>query len=54
MDLSRFPRRRYTQGFTPLEFLPNFTQGLRATCPDGVGPNVWIKQIGRASCRERV
>ncbi len=44
MDLSRFPRRRYSQGFTPLEFLPNFTQALRATCPDGAGPNVWIKR----------
>ena len=44
MDLSRFPRRRYTQGPTPLEFLPNFTQALRATCPDGAGPNVWIKR----------
>jgi D-cysteine desulfhydrase len=37
MDLSRFPRRRYTQGPTPLEFLPNFTAALG-------GPNVWIKR----------
>jgi D-cysteine desulfhydrase len=37
MDLSRFPRRRYTLGPTPLEFLPNFTQALG-------GPNVWIKR----------
>ena len=44
MDLSRFPRRRYTQGFTPLEFLPNFTQALAATCPNGAGPRVWIKR----------
>jgi len=44
MDLSRFPRRRYTQGFTPLEFLPNFTEVLRASCPAGGGPNVWIKR----------
>ena len=44
MDLSRFPRRRYTQGPTPLEFLPHFTKALRATCPDGAGPNVWIKR----------
>ncbi len=36
MDLSRFPRRRYTHGATPLEFLPNFTRALG-------GPNVWIK-----------
>ncbi len=37
MDLSRFPRRRYTHGATPLEFLPNFTRALG-------GPNVWIKR----------
>jgi len=37
MDLSRFPRRRYTEGATPLEFLPNFTRALG-------GPNVWIKR----------
>jgi len=37
MDLSRFPRRRYTQGPTPLEFLPNFTKTLG-------GPNVWVKR----------
>jgi D-cysteine desulfhydrase len=37
MDLSRFPRRRYTQGATPLEFLPHFTKALG-------GPNVWIKR----------
>ncbi len=37
MDLSRFPRRRYTHGPTPLEFLPNFTKALG-------GPNVWIKR----------
>jgi D-cysteine desulfhydrase len=41
MDLSRFPRRRYTTGPTPLEFLPNFT---RALSPDGQGPNIWIKR----------
>jgi D-cysteine desulfhydrase len=40
-DLSRFPRRRYTAGATPLEFLPNFT---RALSPDGKGPNIWIKR----------
>jgi D-cysteine desulfhydrase len=44
MDLSRFPRRRYTEGPTPLEFLPHFTKALSATCPDGAGPNVWIKR----------
>ena len=37
MDLSRFPRRRYTEGATPLEFMPNFTRALG-------GPNVWIKR----------
>jgi D-cysteine desulfhydrase len=41
MDLSRFPRRRYTVGATPLEFLPNFT---RALSPDGHGPKIWIKR----------
>ena len=41
MDLSRFPRRRYTAGATPLEFLPNFT---RALSPHGQGPNIWIKR----------
>ncbi|MES2413381.1 MAG: D-cysteine desulfhydrase [Pseudomonadota bacterium] len=44
MDLSRFPRRRYTKDATPLEFLPHFTKALRETCPDGNGPNVWIKR----------
>ena len=44
MNLSRFPRRRYSTGSTPLEFLPHFTQALRATCPEGGGPNVWIKR----------
>ena len=37
MDLSRFARRRYTQGATPLEFLSNFTRVLG-------GPQVWIKR----------
>ena len=37
MDLSRFPRRRYTLSPTPLEFMPNFTRALG-------GPNVWIKR----------
>ena len=44
MDLSRFPRRRYTSFATPLEFLPNFTQALAATCPGGKGPRIWIKR----------
>ena len=37
MDLSRFPRRRYTAGATPIEYLPNFTHALG-------GPRVWIKR----------
>ncbi len=37
MDLARFPRRRYSHGPTPLEFLPNFTKALG-------GPDVWIKR----------
>ena len=37
MDLSRFPRRRYTLSPTPLEFMPNFTRALG-------GPQVWIKR----------
>jgi D-cysteine desulfhydrase len=37
MDLARFPRRRYTSGKTPLEFLPRFTQALG-------GPNIYIKR----------
>ncbi|NML44851.1 D-cysteine desulfhydrase [Ramlibacter sp. G-1-2-2] len=44
MDLSRFPRRRYTPFATPLEFLPNFTQALAASCPGGKGPRMWIKR----------
>jgi len=41
MDLSRFPRRRYTPFATPLEPLPRFT---RALSPGGKGPNIWIKR----------
>lgn len=37
MDLSRFARRCYTPGPTPLEFLPRFTQALG-------GPRIWIKR----------
>ncbi len=44
MDLSRFPRRRYSEGATPLEFMPHFTEALRASCPSGQGPRVWIKR----------
>ena len=28
MNLAKFPRRRYTDGQTPLEFLPRFTQAV--------------------------
>jgi D-cysteine desulfhydrase len=44
MDLSRFPRRRYTPFASPIEFLPNFTRALAATCPGGAGPRIWIKR----------
>lgn len=37
MNLAQFPRRRYTEGKTPLEFLPNFTKALG-------GPNIYIKR----------
>jgi D-cysteine desulfhydrase len=37
MDLSRFPRRRYTPFATPIEFLPNLTRELK-------GPNIYIKR----------
>jgi len=41
MDLSRFPRRHYSSGPTPLEFLPRFTTALRR---GGKGPRIWIKR----------
>jgi D-cysteine desulfhydrase len=44
MDLSRFPRRRYTQGPTPIERLPHFTAALAAQCPLGHRPDIWIKR----------
>ncbi len=44
MDLSRFPRRRYTPGPTPLEPMPRFSAWLASTCPGGQGPEVWIKR----------
>ena len=37
MDLSRFPRRRYTQHPTPIEHLPRFSAALG-------GPQIWIKR----------
>lgn len=44
MDLSRFPRRRYTPYATPIEPLPRFSAALAATCPGGQGPDVWVKR----------
>ena len=44
MDLARFPRRRYTEHPTPIEFLPHFTKALAASCPGGAGPDIWIKR----------
>jgi len=44
MDLSRFPRRRYTSFATPIEPMPHFSAALAATCPGGKGPQVWIKR----------
>ncbi len=37
MDLARFPRRRYTEGFTPLEHLPHLTRHMD-------GPHIFIKR----------
>ncbi len=37
MDLTRFPRRRYTPGWTPIEYLPNLTRELG-------GPEIFIKR----------
>jgi D-cysteine desulfhydrase len=44
MNLSRFPRRRYTPSATPLESLPRFSAALAALCPQGRGPEVWVKR----------
>ena len=44
MDLSRFPRRRYTAGPTPIEPLPRFTAALAAACPPGRRPEIWVKR----------
>jgi D-cysteine desulfhydrase len=37
MNLAIFPRRRYTEGETPLEFLPRLTQAVG-------GPNIYVKR----------
>jgi D-cysteine desulfhydrase len=44
MDISRFPRRRYSVGATPLDYLPRFTSALAALCPQGQAPRIWIKR----------
>jgi D-cysteine desulfhydrase len=44
MDLSRFPRRRYTSWMTPIEPMPRFSAALAASCPSGRGPEVWVKR----------
>jgi D-cysteine desulfhydrase len=44
MDLSRFPRRRYTPFATPIEPLPRLSAALAATCPGGRGPELWVKR----------
>ncbi len=37
MNLAKFPRRRYTTGQTPLEFLPRFSQAVG-------GPSIFVKR----------
>jgi D-cysteine desulfhydrase len=37
MNLAQFPRRRYTEGPTPIEFLPRFTEAIG-------GPDIYIKR----------
>ena len=37
MNLAQFPRRRYTEGFTPIEAVPRFSSVLG-------GPNIYIKR----------
>lgn len=44
MDLSRFPRRRYTPFATPIEPLPRLSAALAASCPGGRGPELWVKR----------
>ncbi|MGI8673230.1 MAG: D-cysteine desulfhydrase family protein [Luteitalea sp.] len=44
MDLSRFPRRHYSSGPTPVEPLPRFTEALASQCPAGHRPSVWVKR----------
>lgn len=44
MDLTRFPRRRYSCEASPVEPLVRFSRALAASCPGGHGPEVWIKR----------
>jgi D-cysteine desulfhydrase len=44
MDLSRFPRRRYTPLPRRWSRCRAFSAALAATCPGGQGPEVWIKR----------
>lgn len=44
MDLSRFARRHYSSGATPIEPMPRFSAWLASTCPGGRGPEVWVKR----------
>jgi len=37
MNLARFPRRRYTEGFTPIEKLTRFSEALG-------GPAIYMKR----------
>jgi len=37
MDLTQFPRRRYTEGHTPIEAIPRFSEALG-------GPDIYIKR----------
>jgi len=37
MNLAKFPRRRYTAGYTPIERVPRFSEALG-------GPNIYIKR----------
>lgn len=41
LDLSRFPRRIYSHGATPIEALPRFSAALNEGRP---GPEIWLKR----------
>jgi D-cysteine desulfhydrase len=44
MDISHFPRRRYTPFATPIERMPHFSAALAASCPQGTAPQLWVKR----------